>query len=571
MFPTNKKTTYNLIYASLAAILLTACTGHVAYADFTFGPLVNLESVVPALDPMHDTIECVSSDGLEMYLTSDRAGGRGSFDVWVLRRDSVESTWTGPTNLGSPVNGAAPDFGASLSADGLELYLTSYRAGGYGGRDLYVTTRETRNAPWGIPVNLGPKVNGSSDDGLARLSSNSLELYFQSNRSGGYGNYDLYVSRRATTSDPWGDPVNLGPTVNGVCDEALPSLSPDGLLLVFQEYGACRPGGYGGGDLWMTRRAGLSAPWDSPENLGPVVNGADFDAAPVISSDGSLLYFATGAGNYWQAPILPIVDFNGDGIVDATDECIMINHWGENYSLCDIGPMPWGDGIVDVKDLIVLAENMYGYIQPIAHWTLNETTGDIAYDKAGKNDALVYGDALWQPAEGKVGGSLILYGFDDYVSTSFILNPGNTSFSVTAWIKGGATGQVIISQADVEGQSAIESGSTWLGISQSNGGLMTGLMDIFFGPLESESVVTNDQWHHVGLVYDIVAMKRHLYLDGTEVAVDDGAVAGVQSSAGLYIGAGQTLDTGTFFSGMIDDVRIYNQALSAKQIAALAQ
>ena len=57
-------------------------------------------------------------------------------------------------------------------------------------------------------------------------------------------------------------------------------------------------------------------------------------------------------------------------------------------------------------------------------------------------------------------------------------------------------------------------------------------------------------------------MKRRLYVDGAEVAFDDGVVAGVQSIADLYIGAGQTLDSAGFFSGLIDDVRIYNKALS---------
>ena len=100
---------------------------------------------------------------------------------------------------------------------------------------------------------------------------------------------------------------------------------------------------------------------------------------------------------------------------------------------------------------------------------------------------------------------------------------------------------------------------------------MTGLMAIFYGPLESESVVTDGQWHHVGLVYDSTALKRHLYVDGAEVAVDDGFVGGVQSTAGLYVGAGQTLDTLTFFSGLIDDVRIYHRALSAEKIAAIVR
>ncbi len=66
----------------------------------------------------------------------------------------------------------------------------------------------------------------------------------------------------------------------------------------------------------------------------------------------------------WQAPIIPIVDFNGDGIVDATDVCIMIDHWGEDYPMCDIGPTPFGDGIVDVQDLIVLAEHLFEEFPP---------------------------------------------------------------------------------------------------------------------------------------------------------------------------------------------------------------
>ncbi len=61
----------------------------------------------------------------------------------------------------------------------------------------------------------------------------------------------------------------------------------------------------------------------------------------------------------------PIVDFNGDGIVDTADMCIMVDHWGENYSLCDIGPTPFGDGIVDVQDLIVLAEHLFEEFPPV--------------------------------------------------------------------------------------------------------------------------------------------------------------------------------------------------------------
>lgn len=69
----------------------------------------------------------------------------------------------------------------------------------------------------------------------------------------------------------------------------------------------------------------------------------------------------------------PPPDFNGDGIVDSIDMCIMIDHWGENYSYCDIGPTPLGDGVVDVEDLRVLAEHLFEEMNDstlIAHWPL---------------------------------------------------------------------------------------------------------------------------------------------------------------------------------------------------------
>ena len=72
-----------------------------------------------------------------------------------------------------------------------------------------------------------------------------------------------------------------------------------------------------------------------------------------------------------------------DGIVDATDMCIMVDHWGTDNSLCDIGPKPLGDGIVDVQDLIVLAEYLTKDVNDptlLAHWALDETEGMVVAD-----------------------------------------------------------------------------------------------------------------------------------------------------------------------------------------------
>jgi hypothetical protein len=122
-----------------------------------------------------------------------------------------------------------------------------------------------------------------------------------------------------------------------------------------------RPGGCGGPDMWMARRATLSDPWQAPVNLGPMVNGPSADAQPRISADGCTLYFSSnrsGAWDNYQAAIVPNCDFTGDGKVDATDLALLVADWGKSNSVCDIGPFAWGDGVVDEKDLKVLMESL---------------------------------------------------------------------------------------------------------------------------------------------------------------------------------------------------------------------
>jgi len=356
-----------LLLAFVVALMLTATS---ANADFTFGEPVNIQSTFPFLNPATEAIFCFSADGLEVYFESRRSGGYGLSDLWVCKRASIEDGWGPPENLGPLVNGPTWDKCPFISADGLELYFHSSRGGGYGACDLYVTRRATRTSPWELPTNLGPKVNSPFDEFIPSVSPDGLELYFGSWRPDGYGSWDLYVSTRATTNDPWGDPVNLGTAVNSPGQDSLASLSPDGLLMFFT---SDRPGGFGQwGDGYVARRASRSAPWQPAVNLGPIVNRTSWNA-PFVSADGSALYILCDPNDdmstwTWKAPILPIVDFNGDGKVDRLDMGALMLNWGGDKSLYDIGPTPLGDGIVDSKDLMVLAR--YGAM----------LAGDVNYD-----------------------------------------------------------------------------------------------------------------------------------------------------------------------------------------------
>ncbi|MHC4172033.1 MAG: two-component regulator propeller domain-containing protein [Planctomycetota bacterium] len=282
-----------------------------------------------------------------------------------------------------------------------------------------------------------------------------------------------------------------------------------------------------------------------------------------IDAQGSVWIGTENGGlAVYRAGAQPTLDFNGDGIVDCADMCMMVEHWGTDEPLYDIAPTPFGDGIVDVLDLIVLAEYLFTYPGAVAYWKLDETEGIIAHDSAGGNDAYVIGGAVWQPTSGEMNGALQFDGVDDYVIMPFVLNPHDGPFSVFAWIKEGAPGQVVISQTD--GLSG--NGDIWLGTEPSDGRLMTALVPLALGQsvtltLESESIITDGQWHHIGLVWD--GSYRSLYVDGLEVAKDTEALDPLKSSdGGMFIGAGKTLEQGSFFSGLIDDVRIYNRAIT---------
>jgi hypothetical protein len=347
-------------HRSIILTLLLFLVAPAARADFVFGDRVDLTKIIPAIDPLYDGVMGVSSDGLEMYVVSEsRPGGLGACDIWVLKRASVNDAWGPLVNLGPTVNSAWPELGGCLSADGLTFYLTTFRPEGYGENDICVTTRATKNDPWGPLVNLGMPVNSSAHDACCGISADGRELYLGSTRSGGYGRWDIWVARRAATNSPWDEPVNLGPVVNSEYDEQA-SLSPEGLLLLLSETfeAPFRPGGQGGGDIWIARRASLSAPWQAPVNLGPKINSRVCDFGAAISHDGRTLYFSTvdmetWAFGSWQAPIIPIVDFNADKKLDLVDLVMLIDNWGTNNTLCDIGPMPWGDGKVDIEDLKV--------------------------------------------------------------------------------------------------------------------------------------------------------------------------------------------------------------------------
>jgi len=277
-------------------------------------------------------------------------------------------------------------------------------------------------------------------------------------------------------------------------------------------------------------------------------SSSHFDTRPL----GLRLWHIDAPDSTWHEffPLNPTYDFNGDDIIDAADITIMVDHWLDDYAFCDIAPTPFGDGIVDLQDLILIGENLFKDFRMMAHWKLDETEGTVAADSSfDPADATLNGDPVWQPDGGRLGGALLFDGVDDYISTPSLFNPSQVPFSIFAWIKGGAPGQIIVSQL----------GSPWgsnlLATTGSDGCLITELKGTSRRdrPLVSTTIVTDGRWHHVGLVWD--GGNRALYVDDVEVAADTQAELG-STYGGLHIGASKNLTN--FFAGLIDDVKIYN-------------
>ncbi|MFC1766618.1 kelch repeat-containing protein [Planctomycetota bacterium] len=160
-------------------------------------------------------------------------------------------------------------------------------------------------------------------------------------------------------------------------------------------------------------------------------------ATAPASTVGGRIYLIGGSSTWppnqvistvWEYTPSPGFDFNKDDVVDGQDVAILVDHWHTDAPRYDIT----GDGIIDVEDLIILSEHLFEDYRIIAHWKLDESEGDVAYDSAGLNDATLNGGPLWQPYDGIVDGALQLDGSDDWITAPFVLDRFGAPFSVFA-------------------------------------------------------------------------------------------------------------------------------------------
>lgn len=234
---------------------------------------------------------------LTLLLACTPESDQVTFGVSAMSFANAE--WSAPVNLGPPINTSSIEFQPAISKNGLSLYFTSDRAGGVGGNDTWVSQRDCADRPWGTPVNLAV-LNTTFSEGGAELSDDERFLFFFSGRPGGPGANDLYVSRRANPKDDfgWDAPTLLGTDVNTAAQENV--------------------GDYLRGNLYFNRNpiGGLGDIYYAPvtrdgETRGPAVLIAELsdpatnEFSPTVRTDGREIFFGSsrpgtfGLGDIW--------------------------------------------------------------------------------------------------------------------------------------------------------------------------------------------------------------------------------------------------------------------------------
>jgi len=259
---------------------------------FAWDEPINLGSVINS--STHDYSPCISYDGNTLYFSS-RSSGYGNDDLFYSTKSG--GSWQNPVNLGPVINSSTYEKDPAISSDGNTLYFTAYaRSGGYGHDDIWVTQKI--GGVWQEPENLGPAINSSENDRMPCISYDGNILYFSSERSGGQGSHDIYMSIKV--GGVWQEATNPGSPINSSYNDTTPFLTRDGNYLYFVTR---RPGGLGSDDIWVSQKMGGN--WQTPEPLGSPVNSSLQEEYCSISSDGNDLYF-TGwnrSGGYGGADI----------------------------------------------------------------------------------------------------------------------------------------------------------------------------------------------------------------------------------------------------------------------------
>jgi OOP family OmpA-OmpF porin len=256
----------------------------------------------------------LTADGQYMLYTVRNATGKYD-DEDLYFSEKKNEKWTEPQQVGNTINSKEYEGASSISGDGKTLVFT------YGTRsepcDLYYS-KKTGNE-WSKPKSLGSNVNTKDWDSQPCLSADGRTLYFSSERKGGFGREDIWITR-LDSNDVWTSPVNAGPQINTSDSEFTPFIHPNGTTLYFASKGW---DGMGGSDLFMVEKLN-ETDWTIPKNLGYPINTFSDELGLCISSDFSVGYYSQDQSYALGKYASSIFSFQVPESLKGTQKCVYV-------------------------------------------------------------------------------------------------------------------------------------------------------------------------------------------------------------------------------------------------------
>ncbi len=213
------------------SLLLFMRRDGVTREDFYYSNITpnGFSNALPLMDSINNTDKkgapSLSSDLKNLFFAAElQEYGLGRYDIYEVSKTSTG--WSEPMNVGPNINTTYWESAPSISPDGQALYFCSNKPGGYGGIDIYVSYKDEEGI-WGEAMNLGPNINTKGDEQTPFIHADNHSLYFSSNGWPGFGNADLFVARKKIDGS-WTKPMNLGYPINSFDNEGSVAISSNG-------------------------------------------------------------------------------------------------------------------------------------------------------------------------------------------------------------------------------------------------------------------------------------------------------------------------------------------------------
>lgn len=298
----------------------------------------------------------------------------GQYDENIFVSRKKNGKWTEPVGISDTINTAEHEASISLSVDGQYLFI--YK----GDENGSIYQSELKGKKWNKPIKLGKNINSRYRETHASISADGNSLYFTSNRKGGYGGLDIYVSKKQKNGT-WGKAKNLGEGVNTPVNEESPYIHPDGKTLYFSSEGHVNMGGY---DIFKSEINEFGT-WSEAQNIGYPLNTVDDDVFFLPTADGTRAYYTSSKQGGLGSNDIYMVYLNSE---KETQIAIMI---GKVYTQC-LKKIP--DSKITVMDYETETESYYTPNSETGKFIFIGYRGDAFLIKAEVNNKIVYTDTL---------------------------------------------------------------------------------------------------------------------------------------------------------------------------------